>query len=176
MTISRQILAEASIMIALATSLDFISQLLPSLPQGGSIPFGAMVPIILFSVRHGYKYGIFCGFIFSIVSHVFSPPYIVTPIQYLLDYPIAFAALGLAGLPQIKNNVFSSVFVALFGRFSAHFISGIVWFGEYAPEGTPVPLYSAIYNGSYMFVELIITLSIMYILWDRDVLKINLKN
>ena len=176
MAISRQILAEASIMIALATSLDFISQLLPSLPQGGSFTFGAMVPIILFSVRHGYKYGIFCGFIFSIVSHVFSPPYIVTPIQYLLDYPIAFAALGLAGLPQIKDNVFSSVFVALFGRFTAHFISGIVWFGEYAPEGTPVPLYSAIYNGSYMFVELIITLSIMYILWERDILKINLKN
>ena len=54
----KNILAEGVIMISLAVSLDFISNILPSLPQGGSFTIGAMVPILLFAIRRGVKYGI----------------------------------------------------------------------------------------------------------------------
>ena len=64
----RNILAEGAIMISLAVSLDFISNILPSLPQGGSFTLGAMVPILLFAIRRGVKYGIIIGVIFSIVK------------------------------------------------------------------------------------------------------------
>jgi len=47
-----------------------------------------------------------------------------------------------------------------------------VWFSEYAPEGTPVPLYSAIYNGSYLTVEFLISAVLLYFIWQRDFLKL----
>ncbi|UTW70971.1 energy-coupled thiamine transporter ThiT [Anaerobacillus sp. HL2] len=37
-----------------------------------------------------------------------------------------------------------------FLRFIAHFISGVVWFGIYAPEGWNIILWSVVYNASYM--------------------------
>ena len=166
----KNILAEGVIMISLAVSLDFISNILPSLPQGGSFTIGAMVPILLFAIRRGVKYGIIIGAVFSIVKLAFNPPFIVSPIQFLLDYPLAFAALGLAGL--FPHNVVLAAAIGIFGRFTAHFISGIVWFSEYAPEGTPVPLYSAIYNGSYLTVEFLISAVLLYFIWQRDVLKL----
>lgn len=164
------ILAEGIIMISLAVSLDFISNILPSLPQGGSFTIGAMVPILLFAMRRGVKYGIIIGIIFSLVKLAFNPPFIVSPLQFLLDYPIAFGALGLAGL--IPNNVTLATATGIFGRFIAHFISGIVWFGQYAPEGTPVPIYSAIYNGSYLGIEFLISGALMYLLVKRGVLEL----
>lgn len=168
--ISRPILAEGAIMVSVAVVLDFVSTLLPSLPQGGSVTLGAMVPLMLFAIRHGARYGIFAGILFSIVTLAFNPPFIVSPIQFLLDYPIAFGALGFAGF--FKNNVIIASFTGIFGRFLAHFTSGVVWFGEYAPEGTPVAVYSAVYNGSYLGIEFIISAILLYIIWQRDILKI----
>ncbi|HIC76844.1 MAG TPA: energy-coupled thiamine transporter ThiT [Candidatus Dadabacteria bacterium] len=166
----RNVLAEGAIMISLAVSLDFISNILPSLPQGGSFTIGAMVPILLFAIRRGVKYGIIIGAIFSIVKLAFNPPFIVSPIQFLLDYPIAFGALGLAGL--VPSNVVLAAAIGIFGRFIAHFISGIVWFSQYAPEGTPVAVYSAVYNGSYLGIEFIISATLLYIIWQQDILKL----
>ncbi len=42
-------------------------------------------------------------------------------------------------------------------RLVCHFLSGILIWGSYAPEGTPVWLYSLGYNGTYMLWETIIT-------------------
>jgi thiamine transporter len=40
-------------------------------------------------------------------------------------------------------------------RLAAHFISGWVFFAEYAPEGQPVWLYSLSYNATYVIPETI---------------------
>ncbi len=40
--------------------------------------------------------------------------------------------------------------LAMTARFAAHFVSGVVFFGAYAPAGQPVALYSLIYNATYM--------------------------
>jgi len=87
-----------------------------------------------------------------------------------LDYPLAFGALGLAGL--FSSNVVLATFVGIFGRFLAHFISGVVWFGQYAPEGTPVAVYSAIYNGSYLGIEFVTSTILLYIILKRNILEI----
>ncbi|MFL2933285.1 MAG: energy-coupled thiamine transporter ThiT [Nitrososphaerales archaeon] len=168
--VSRPVLAEGAIMVSIAIVLDLISTLLPSLPQGGSVTLGAMVPLLLFAIRRGYVYGIAAGMLFSIVTLAFRPPFIVSPIQFLLDYPLAFGALGLAGI--FSSNVIAATFVGIFGRFLAHFISGIVWFGEYAPEGTPVAVYSAVYNGSYLGIEFITSTILLYIILKRNILEI----
>lgn len=168
--LSKNVLAEGAVMVSMAVVLDLISTLIPSLPQGGSVTLGVMVPIILFSIRRGVKYGIFAGMLFSIVTLAFSPPFIVSPVQFLLDYPLAFGALGLSGF--FRNNAVLAAFTGIFGRFLAHFTSGVVWFGEYAPEGTPVAVYSAVYNGTYLGIEFITSAILLYIILQRDIIKI----
>ncbi|MEM3151439.1 MAG: energy-coupled thiamine transporter ThiT [Candidatus Bathyarchaeia archaeon] len=64
------------------------------------------------------------------------------------------------------------VSIGIIGRFISHFISGIVFFASFAPEGMNPALYSAIYNGSYLIVEFIITVIIIYFLLKRKILTI----
>ena len=80
----------------------------------------------------------------------------------LLDYVIAYTVLGLAGiiakpfLKPVKGAVVGTLAVTAV-RYLCHIASGILIWGVYAPEGTPVWLYSLLYNGSYMVPEMIIT-------------------
>ena len=60
----------------------------------------------------------------------------------------------------------------MFGRFIAHFISVIIFFDSFVPEGMNPALYSAIYNGSYLLVEFIISIVIIYILVRRKFIDI----
>jgi thiamine transporter len=104
-SIPTKILAEMIMMIALSGALYLIKPL--TLPQGGSVTFGSMIPIIIFSLRRGIKFGVLTGAIFGLVALVLdvntTPNYlIVNPIQLLLDYPIAFGFLGIAGILRKK--------------------------------------------------------------------------
>ena len=98
--------------------------------------------------------------------------FIVDPVQALLDYPIAFAALGLAGL--LRTHPLIGVTLGIAGRFLAHFASGVWFFWMYAPEGVNPIVYSAVYNGSFLIVELAVSLIIIYLLHKRQLLNIYL--
>jgi len=64
--------------------------------------------------------------------------------------------------------------VSLTTRFLSHFISGVVFFAMYAPEGMSPIVYSAIYNGSYMLPELVISGILIYLLIQRGVLDLRI--
>ena len=51
----------------------------------------------------------------------------------MLDYPLAFAALGLAGLFKKYPNI--GIGIGLFRRFIASFLLGIVFFAEWTSKG-----------------------------------------
>ena len=156
-------LAEISITVALSVVLNYIK--IYQLPWGGSITLGSMVPIMLLAYRRGIKVGIMAGIVFGLVQMALEG-YIYYPLQIILDYPLAFACLGLAGL--FKKQPLVGVAVALTGRFLSHFVSGVVFFAEYAPPELGPYLYSAIYNGSYILVEMVISGIIIYLLWKRS--------
>jgi thiamine transporter len=88
----------------------------------------------------------------------------------VLDYPLAFGLLGVAGFFQ--NRPYVGIALGMVGRFFAHFISGIVYFPEFAPAGVPVAVYSAWYNGSYLLVEFVVTVYIIYLLRKNKMLNI----
>jgi thiamine transporter len=90
--------------------------------------------------------------------------------QVFLDYPLAFGCLGLAGFFQ-KRWMLLGVVVAVTGRFIMHLISGALFFASYAPVGMNPWVYSAIYNGSYMLPELVITLFVVFLLQKSKALK-----
>lgn len=164
-----KILSEIIVAVALAYVLNLL--VIFRLPQGGSITAASMVPILWLALRRGFKIGIFGGVVFGLVD-MLPQPFIVHPLQFLLDYPLAFGALGLAGL--FKERPIVGVIVGIFGRFVSHFVSGIVFFAMYVPTGMHPAIYSTIYNGSYLAVELIFSIIVMYILIKRNVIKMYL--
>ena len=164
---STKIIAETVMFVALATVLSYIK--IFSLPQGGSITAASMVPILWLALRRGPKVGLFAATIYGIVQLVVEPV-IFNPVQVLLDYPVAFGLLGVAGF--FKNSPLIGVSLGITGRFFAHFLSGVVFFATFAPEGIHPVIYSAVYNGGYLLIEGIISIYIIYLLQASKVLKI----
>lgn len=159
--------------IVTAVALAYVLNLLVvfRLPQGGSVTAISMIPLLWLALRRGPRIGVFAGFIYGLVD-MLPQPFIVHPIQFLLDYPLAFAALGLAGL--LKKYPIGGVVVGITGRFVCHFLSGVIFFAMYAPAGMHPAVYSAIYNGSYLIVELILSIIVMFILVRRKVIEMYL--
>lgn len=161
-----RIMVEGAMIIALATVLSFLK--FGDMPYGGSITL-EMIPLIVMGFRNGSKWGIFTGFVHGLLqmiigfSNVMYCPTLISQIGcILLDYILAFSVLG-AGVVFAfgykKNKVLGAVtgtIIVSALRFLCSFISGIVLWGSYAPEGMNVVLYSLIYNGSYMLVDAII--------------------
>jgi thiamine transporter len=164
-----RVLAEVSVMVALSLVLNFIK--VYQLPQGGSITLGSMVPVLLISFRRGPKVGVFSGVVFGLAQMLLDG-WFYSPVGMFLDYPLAFGALGLAGI--FRKTPLLGVVVSLATRFLSHFISGVVFFGMYAPEGMSPIIYSAVYNGSYMLPEMVISGIFIYLLIQRDILNLSL--
>ena len=164
-----KIIAEIVVAVALAYVLNLIVIL--RLPQGGSVTAASMVPILWLALRRGPKIGVLGGVIFGLVD-LFPQPFIVHPVQFLLDYPLAFGALGLAGF--LRGHPIVGVVVGIFGRFICHFISGLVFFATYAPTGMNPAVYSAVYNGSYLVLELVFSTVVIYMLIKRGIITMNL--
>ena len=169
-TSQTKIIAEASVIIALTVILKDILPPIYRLPQGGSVTAASMVPLLWFSLRRGLRSGLEACTVYGLVHMALPGSYIVGPVQALLDYPVAFGILGLAGM--FRKQPLIGVCIGIFGRFLSHFVSGVVFFAEYAP-GDPV-IYSAMYNGGYLFIELVVSLAIMYVVVKRGLLEVYL--
>lgn len=161
-----KVLAEMAIFVALATALSFI--IVYTLPQGGSITAASMVPILWLALRRGSKVGITAGVIYGLIQLMILP-YVIDPIQLLLDYPLAFGVLGLAGFFPKRPVLGAAAGISM--RFLMHFIAGVVyWAPVYAPNLNPFD-YSAVYNGSYLLPEFLISGFILYLLQKSKVLR-----
>ena len=163
-TMSTRIMVEAGIMIALAQILSYVK--IFEAPYGGSVTAGSMVPIIIFSLRWGYKHGLVAAVAYGILQFVLGPKYSYHILSIFFDYLFAFGVLGLAGL--FKNTRTGSIIgtsLAVFLRFIGHFISGAIVFGIYAPENMNPFAYSAAYNAGYLLPELLISVLIVSVLY-----------
>ena len=158
--------------IALANALYLVSKFyLPflHLPQGGTKTIGSMVPIVWFALRRGLRWGVEAGIIYGLVHMVISGD-IYYPTQIIFDYPLAFGALGLTG--AFRNRPVIGVGVGILGRFACHFVSGVVFFGQYAWAGWNVYAYSAAYNATYLVPEFIISGVVIFLLLKRNLLNV----
>jgi thiamine transporter len=92
-------------------------------------------------------------------------PFVVHPLQLLLDYPLAFGVLGLAGLfkPTVRGAILGAT-VAVLARFFCHFLSGVIFFASYAPDSWNPFLYSAAYNAAYLVPSLLIAIAVVLVL------------
>lgn len=153
-----KIIAQIGIALALSTVLHVFK--IMELPNGGSITLGSMIPILLISIVYGPEVGFLTGFIEGLIVLIMHP-FILQPVQVLFDYPLPYMVLGLAG--YFKNNRYIATIIAVFARFICHYISGVVFFASYAKDMSPY-LYSFLYNGSFLGIDLLICLGIMAVL------------
>lgn len=145
--------------IALASVTSMIK--VYEFPFGGSITLCSM----LFAVLPGYFFGpatgLITGVAYGILQFILGP-YVLTPIQVLVDYPLAFGALGLSGFfATQKGGLYKGYIAGCIGRWFFAFLSGWVFFAEYAWEGWNPIVYSAVYNAIYICAEAALTLIIL---------------
>ena len=111
--------------IALAMVTSYIKVL--EMPMGGSVTLLSMLFICLIGYWFGARYGILAGAGFGILQFVMDP-YMVSLPQVLLDYPLAFGALGLSGLlHNRKYGLQIGYVVGVLGRFVFSTLSGVVF-------------------------------------------------
>lgn len=145
--------------IALATVTSMIKVF--EFPTGGSITLCSMLFAALPGYFFGPAVGLVSGVAYGILQFILGP-YVLTPIQVLVDYPLAFGALGLSGLlANQKHGLYTGYVLACVGRWFFAFLSGWIFFGEYAWEGWNAAAYSAVYNVIYIGAEMIVTLIIL---------------
>ena len=165
------LVTEIALTAALSAVLGLFAVRLPINFAGGTISL-SMVPIFVLSLRRGVLPGVVAGMLFG-CADLLIEPFFVAPIQVVLDYGVAFGVVGLAGLgcAAYQHALESSPgraalvgvpFMVLGGlsRFAAAWLSGVVFFGQNAPAGQPVWLYSLAYNLSYVGPSLVISIAL----------------
>lgn len=177
-------LSFAGVSVALSFALSYVK--LFSLPQGGSITLASMLPLIIYSYVFGARKGIFAGVVYGLLQCVQSPQ-IYQPMQVLLDYPVAFGAIGVAGIaknirftdkPLAKFAIGASVACLL--RYIAHVISGYYVFSSWAMAGYTAVSWAIVYN-LFVIAELAIILVVGSVLFSSKAFvaeldKLTLKN
>lgn len=145
--------------IALGTVLSNIK--LFHFPTGGSITLLSMLIICLPGYWFGLGAGLLTGVAYGALQLIIDP-YVLYPMQVVVDYFLAFGALGLSGLfANAKHGLVKGYVAAVLGRFVFVTISGWIFFGEYAWEGWNPLAYSLAYNAIYIFSEAAITIMIL---------------
>lgn len=155
-------LAYAAVCIALSFALSYIR--LFRMPQGGSVTAASILPLLIYSYMFGIRRGVAAGFIYGLMQAM-QDPWIIHPAQFLLDYPVAYAAVGLAGIFRdvkvFKGNVIVTfvlgAMVAGFGKYISQVMSGIFAFAMYAPDGFSPVTWGFLYN-TVVLVDLAIAM------------------
>ena len=145
--------ASSGLMLAMAVILTAFP--FYRMPNGGSVTLGGMLPLFFISFAYGPEVGMLAGFAYSLMNLVMAS-YILHPVQVLFDYPLPFMALGLAGC--FPRHHMAGITAAVAVRLFFHFLSGVVFFGSYAPAGTSIYLYSFVTNLTYLLPNLVICL------------------
>ena len=142
---------------ALCVSLSFVLSYIKlfSMPMGGSLTLCSMLPIAMYAWAFGPAYGFTAAFAYSLLQ-VIQGAWIVHPVQFVIDYFLAFTCYGLASL--FPKSLPLGVGVAGLGRYICSLISGVVFFAEGAYEAgySSALWYSILYNGSTIGIETIL--------------------
>lgn len=152
----------SALLVALSIVLNQIT--LWQMPQGGSVSVFGMLPIVLCAYFFGTRRAVMAGMCVGMIDLIFKP-YIVHPVQLLLDYPLAYGAVGFAGLIFLlkKDGLIPAYLFGVFCRYICAVLSGIIFFAAYAPEGFNAFTWSIYYNMTYLAVEALLTVIVLAI-------------
>ncbi len=162
LTYSTKQLVFSALAMALSLVTSFFKFL--ELPMGGSVTLFSMFFITLIGYWYGAKIGVITAIAYGLLQFVIDPVF-YTPVQMIVDYPLAFGALGLSGIfSNKKNGLIKGYITGVLGRYFFSFLSGLIFFASYAEGyGMSAPIYSLSYNGMYIIPEAIITVILLVV-------------
>lgn len=153
-----------AISIALSFALSYAK--LFKLPQGGSVTFASLLPLMVYCCMFGTRRGLVVCTIYGVLQAL-QDAFIIHPMQFLLDYPLAFGLIGVSGI-FMEKGVFKEKkivafllggIIAVVLRYACHVCSGVFAFADYADldkYGSAI-VYSMAYN-SFTFVDMALAL------------------
>ena len=159
---------------ALAIALSFVLSCirLYRMPTGGSVTLASMLPLMLFAVSYGVGPGLLAGLAYGLLQYL-QGGWWLNVWQFILDYLLAFAALGLAGIAHNKSDkwMYIGIPVAALGRAVSAILAGLMWVAGSAPEDMVIGstqfssplLYSIVYNGTYLVPDTLICLVLAFL-------------
>ena len=161
-------ICESAILIALSLALMPIE--IPGPAFGGDIDL-VMIPLFILAYRNGPAFGIAGGAVFGFLKCFIGGGIGWGLPSVLLDYVLAYAAVGVAGFFKGKYWAIElSVLAGCLSRFLIHFISGVTLYMITVPTevagitlANPV-LYSIVYNLLYMLPNTVIAIIVMSLL------------
>jgi len=161
---SRGITTKQLVFSAAAMALSTVTSMIKfaDLPMGGSITLFSMLFVVLIGYWYGPKIGITTAVAYGLLQFILQPVFYTLP-QVIVDYPLAFGALGISGFfCKKKNGLLIGYLAAVLGRYCFAFLSGMIFFGAYAADyHMSVPLYSLAYNGMYLIPEAVLTAAVL---------------
>lgn len=168
-----RMLAVGAMCIALSSVLSCVK--LFSMPAGGSVTAASMLPIMLFAFVYGPVPGLTVGLVYGVMQFLLGG-YFLNVWQMLLEYPIAFGVLGLAGLTwQMKNRhagLIIGMVIACAARWLCATLAGVVFWGDFTNGAWAAIVYSVGYNASYMVPECIICVALGLLMGNRLVTEL----
>lgn len=163
-----RMLAVGAMCIALSTVLSMIK--LFSMPSGGSVTPGSMLPLMLFAFVYGPVPGVTVGTVYGLLQFLMGGYFLSLP-QMLLDYPLAFAMTGLAGLFWKHRNSHAGltlgITVASIARYVVATLAGVIFWSDLTNGAWAAIVYSLGYNASYMSWECIICIAVGLLVGPR---------
>ena len=153
-------ITECGVLMALALALSFFK--IYRLPVGGSVSLG-ILPLLFISARQGFIIGTLCGFGFGILL-ITNGATIVHPIQFILDYPLAYACIGIAGIIKWDTGLKAATATTLANiiKLHCHVIAGAVFFAKNKDNFNESLVYSYGYNSGHIIIETIICAAIVW--------------
>lgn len=162
-------LVYGAVAVALSFALSYAR--LFRMPQGGSITFVSMLPLMVYCSMFGTRRGLLVCLIYGTLQAL-QDPYIIHPMQFLLDYPLAYGLIGVSGI-FVEKGLFKNKKVVGFIlggvlavglRYACHVCSGVFAFADYffwddelMSKYDTAAVYSLAYN-SYVFVDMAIAI------------------
>ena len=161
-------LVYGAVAVALSFALSYAR--LFKLPQGGSVTFASLLPLMIYCMMFGTRRGLLVCLVYGTLQAL-QDPYIIHPMQFLLDYPLAFGLIGVSGIfvekNLFKNKIVGFVLGALLAvglRYACHVCSGVFAFADYfywdselMSKYDSAAVYSLAYN-SFALVDMAIAI------------------
>ena len=173
-------LASGALSIALSFILSCIR--LYRMPTGGSVTLGSMLPLMLFAIAYGTTPGLLAGLAYGLMQYL-QGGWWLNVWQFIFDYILAFALLGLAGIAHNKDEkmMYLSIPFAALCRAVCAILAGLMWAQDSIANGDALVigsttyssslLYSMVYNGVYIIPDMLICLLLAFIV-GKQILKI----
>jgi len=161
-------LTEGAAMVAAAVVLNFLK--VDLFAQGGSINL-IFIPLMVYALRWGAGWGVAAGAVFGVLKAIIGGGISYGWQSLLLDYAVAYALVGLAGLMP-KKPVLSTFFGTL-GALLSFVLSGVIVWGEWMPEAflglkmVNIWVYSFLYNGLYTVTNGVLAALVIALLSGR---------